>query len=428
MADEHVGGAADTGEGGGEPYSPDNRPDSAGALDTGWDVESSSLVKSPAADAGAAAAGAGDQDGEAVGDDGGEGAHGDGRSAAQERADRLRDNRGRFARAGEGQDGAPGADGGEAAGAGKGGAKPSDTEKRIKQLTARVGRFEREATGWRERALALEQELQRTRGGKPAEGAEAAAGAEGREGRREGAGREKKFTFPTWEKYSEQHPEATHEDYMDARDDAREEFKTNLRRQAQAEVSAETEHVETARQYRERLDSYAASHPEYAQLIEEHGESIPNSPVITRIALQSERCGQILHSLAANATLARRFAAVSMPTMAADFIAASPIAESLVMHIAKNPVEFRELLDEGPVRGMRALGELERNLLAARRPGKGPAAGSATKRPSPPIRPIGGSGPAGNGAAGDDLDSMEFGPDWIRADNERERRAGRRRF
>src|SRR3990167_9716802 len=34
------------------------------------------------------------------------------------------------------------------------------------------------------------------------------------------------FSFPTWDQYSEQHPEATHEDYIDLRTDARRDWHT----------------------------------------------------------------------------------------------------------------------------------------------------------------------------------------------------------
>lgn len=78
------------------------------------------------------------------------------------------------------------------------------------------------------------------------------------------------FRFESWDQYSEQHPEASHEDYLDARGDAREAWKTNKTR-------IEREHAETERFTRERdssmkavaedtaryVNAFRAEHPEF---------------------------------------------------------------------------------------------------------------------------------------------------------------------
>lgn len=433
MADPNdtAAGAADAG---GEPYSPDNR---AGAEDAGWDVESSGVGKFQTGreDEGASAAGAGGDDAaraEASGAGSGAGDEGD---AA--RGDRARDGRGRFAKAADGQERKDGQQARDAepakADAGKGSAQPgkdSPTDKRLRQLDARGRRFEREAHGWRDRALRLEEENTRLRAG-GGKGGDAAAGAgtdaaTGGDRREAGAGDRKAFAFPKWEQWSEQHPEASHEDYMDARTDARDAHRSEQRTAATREVSAQAEEAEVTRTYVDRMTAYKTAHPEFVEALEEHGDNIPNSPVLTRIALMSERSGQILHSLTSFPNEARAFASLSMPVAAADFIADSPIAESLILHIARNPAEFRELLREGPVRGMRALAQLESQVQAARAPKGSAGAGSQNKRPSAPIRPVDAGGPAGRSDDGN-LGDEEFGPDWVAKDNARDRRLGRRR-
>lgn len=85
------------------------------------------------------------------------------------------------------------------------------------------------------------------------------------------------FAFPTWDQYSEQHPEATHEEYIDARTDARRDWHATKER---LEAEAKDQHDKAAAADRDaaqrrtaletldrekvaRVEAYRAATPEY---------------------------------------------------------------------------------------------------------------------------------------------------------------------
>lgn len=80
----------------------------------------------------------------------------------------------------------------------------------------------------------------------------------------------KTFTYDSWEKYQETHPDADYTEYTDARSDARDVFKDEQRREAakaQEQETAERTRVEQARQEEGELetevDAYKATHPNF---------------------------------------------------------------------------------------------------------------------------------------------------------------------
>lgn len=132
---------------------------------------------------------------------------------------------------------------------------------RIIKLNATVSNRDQHIQTLREENARLKGQLE----GKPAPGKEEPA-AEAKPA--------PKFTFPSWEKYSEEHPEAEHEDYIDARNDAREVFKDE-----QKSLAAEVERQRVAREQTSRVtetilaenttrvEAFRAQHADYDEVI-----------------------------------------------------------------------------------------------------------------------------------------------------------------
>lgn len=112
------------------------------------------------------------------------------------------------------------------------------------------------------------------------------------------------FSFPTWNEYSEQHPEATHEEYIDARTDARRDWHTATERTkaqaAAAERDAEQRRTALETLDREkfaRIEEYRRDHPEYDAAMEA-ADDFPFPPAMHVAMAESPIGPKIAHYLA----------------------------------------------------------------------------------------------------------------------------------
>lgn len=369
----------------------------------GWEVESHSVgtlvgdAKKAVDDAGAAA-GAAENDG------------------------RERDAQGRFVaqKAGDQKTAEPG----------KGKQPRGNREDAIKAKDAEAARWRREAEGRAEENRRLQERIaQLERAG----ASPAAAAAQAKTEAKTGAESEpKKFSFPTWEQFAAdpKNEGKTYEDFLDERQDARTAFTRAEAATRDAAARSEQEQQEIDRAHFQRVREFIAEQPDFNELMQAHGRDLPKSQPLEYIVSRSPRGPQILYALVtpANHAAARVFSTFNMPRLLADQIAESPLAEQLVVHFGSNPDAYRDLLAKKPPAALRALVDLETTLGAARAPSpSGPARGEPpVTRAARPIRPVGG-GP-GVGDTSPDPDDMEFGPEWIKAENQRiaGREAGRR--
>lgn len=114
------------------------------------------------------------------------------------------------------------------------------------------------------------------------------------------------FTFQTWDQYSEANPEASHEDYLDARGDARETWKAEKTAKEDSAAAAvrdtarRRDALETLdRDKLTRIEAYRLDHPEYdVAMNTDEAKALPFPPVMHVKMAESTLGPKIAHYLA----------------------------------------------------------------------------------------------------------------------------------
>lgn len=250
----------------------------------------------------------------------------------------------------------------------------NDPRARVEQATAQAAAAKEEARIERERAARLEAELQQARAARSSAPVDVApapppAAQNGK--------------FPTFDVWAESHPGADYDDYVDARADARAEAKIAAFQQAMA---AEQEALVIQARFEEGLKKY----PDLPQIVQ-----ASNNPPLSAV----------MH----------------------EAIRTSEAGPDLVYWLATHPDQCRQLAEESrdePVGAVRTMRRYLETLAqaAAITPDSAPQA-----RPSaalPPVNRVGGTATA----TPVDPDDLPFGPDYIRAENARDRKRQERRW
>lgn len=248
-------------------------------------------------------------------------------------------------------------------------------------LNARLGQKAEEARKEKERADRLEQELQALRNQAPARveapKTETPKAAE---------------KFPAFDAWIEQHPDATYDDYIDARAEAKAQAVLTSREREAAERREAESFQQAQSAFRRRNADAAAQRPDWGQTVSGLAQRFQAAgyqefpPALDRAIVTSEKSADILYYLGTHPDVALQ--------LAQDVATTGPEAASIV-----------------------------RRYLEAQITAPAAAADSAPRvRPSAAHAPINRVGGTAN-ATPVDPDDLDFGPEYIRAENLRERKA-----
>jgi hypothetical protein len=170
---------------------------------------------------------------------------------------------------------------------------------------------------------------------------------------------EPRFEFPTFDQFVEQHAEASYEDYIDARTDARSKFHEQRSQDLETRTKAETElatHVETFRK----------------QFVDDPTLATQIAPVVREIIPTS--------------LLPRGTKANGRSELGEKFLK-SPVGLPLMRHFSSHPEDLQRFDAMGPEEFYGELAILERELKTASTKAAAPAApptNTITNAPTPP--------------------------------------------
>jgi hypothetical protein len=272
-----------------------------------------------------------------------------------------------------------------------------DPQARVADAVAKQREAERRAEQAEQRAQALEQERRPAPPAPPrAEAAPAPA-----------APAEK---FPRFDAWSATHPEATHDDYLDARDEWR-DVRTETVQRDRADTAQRTQAFET------RASTFGQRYAEAVQADATLSQRI-NPQLLTAKPLSTlTREDKAIISAIPDKAQRDQFAFLCF---LADQWIDSDHAVALLEHVS-DPREFQRLATLPPDQVIRTLARLEAGFAAA--PGsRGPVAKPQASQAHPPIKPLGSAPRSPDADDGSDDEPFEK---FLTRENAKDRKAGR---
>jgi hypothetical protein len=174
-----------------------------------------------------------------------------------------------------------------------------------------------------------------------------------------------------------------------------------------------------------RRDAAVAKYPDWAEKIAENLSDVEQTPFMTTVVRRHPAGMDLLYQLAENPAEAKILATLPMTRPMMDVVKESPDPAPILLYFARHPEEHDRIAHLDPPRQLLALGRLSATLS----PDEGAKTGSPSPAPpvtsaKPPIRPVGAT--RSTGGSKDDSDDVEFGPEYVRRENERRAALGRR--
>lgn len=260
------------------------------------------------------------------------------------------------------------------------GAKPRDDAfARMKQATDKLA----ESNRLREAAEARVRELEARQAPPPAPRAAASDPPTGAK-------------FPSFDTYLTAHPDASWDDWNDAKIDYVAEAKLTAREQAAADAAAHAETVRVSQAHGARMAAIGTKYPDYATVRETADRVLAAAGVAT------------------------------LPDALVRAVVTSDRSDDLVYFLGTHPDEAIQLARESADAPAAVAPTLRRYLESLLVPRAALTAGSAApplrSSAKPPVNPVGGSASATPQA----LDDLDFGAEYVRRQNAKDLEKGRR--
>jgi hypothetical protein len=273
-----------------------------------------------------------------------------------------------------------------------------DPQARIEQAIAKQREAERRAEQAEQRAQTLEQIRPRLAAPPPPRADAASAAAPAAE------------KFPRFDQWSATRPEATHDDYLDARDEWRDARAETVQRD-RAETAQRTQAFETrAQTFGQRYADAVQADATLAQRI--------NPQLLTAKPLSTlTRADKAIISAIPDPTQRDQFAFLCF---LADQWIDSDHAVALLEYVS-DPREFQRLATLPPDQVIRTLAKVEAGFAAAPSD-RGPVAKPSASQAHPPIKPLGSAPRAPDADDGSDDEPVEK---FFARENAKDRKAGR---
>lgn len=244
---------------------------------------------------------------------------------------------------------------------------------------------------------------------------------------------------PTWKVYQEEGK--SWDDYTadkDAWQDREFDRRTaKVATQTKTEV-AQTQAVQAkAQAFLGRVNAAREAHPDYDAVV--GGLTMENTPFIANLAANSEQGAELLYYLGQNPEIAEDLAALTPPVEIRGRLTHHPSHAAILeaLRTSPKPAElltklldpqsehFERIAGLSGAQAFRELLKLEGDAAPVQTPGRSPAT-PQRRTAAPPLRPPQGAAAAGDGTRPPDSSALDFSPEFIRAENEAERRRGRR--
>jgi hypothetical protein len=274
-----------------------------------------------------------------------------------------------------------------------------DPHARVEQAVAKQREAERRAEQAEQRASALEQERQRLHAPPPPRADAAPAATPSTE------------KFPRFDQWSATHPEATHDDYLDARDEWR-DARTETVQRARQDTAQRTHAFET------RAQTFGQRYAEAVQADATLSQRI-NPQLLTAKPLSTLTTeDKAIISAIPDPTQRNQFAFLCF---LADQWIDSDHAVALLEYVS-DPREFQRLATLPPDQVIRQLARVEAGFAAAPSD-RGPVAKPpAASQAHPPIKPLGSAPRSPDADDGSDDEPFEK---FLTRENAKDRKAGR---
>lgn len=191
-----------------------------------------------------------------------------------------------------------------------------------------------------------------------------------------------KFTFQSYDQYLGTNPDATYDDWQDAKLEAHAEWRETKREEKEAGLRAQREATELMTAHQNRLKEARAKYPDYDTVVAKD---------------------------------------VLIPPTMIEAILRSPHSHDLLYFLGTHPEEAVALANDAAVSPAQAVPIIRRYLESQIRTGAAPQPDSALSRRSaaaPPVSRVGGTASAEPA----DPDDLEFGPEFMRLGNAADKR------
>ena len=165
-----------------------------------------------------------------------------------------------------------------------------------------------------------------------------------------------------------------------------------------------------------RRQSAIQKYPDWEEKIAANLADVPQTPFMTTVVRRHEAGMELLYQLAEHPAEAKILATLPMTRPIIDAVREAPDPAPLLLYFARNPEEHSRIAHLDPPRQLLALGRLVAHLSDEGAKNGSPSPTPPVTSARPPIRPVGATRSAG-GARGDD-DDIEFGPEYVRRQNE----------
>lgn len=175
-----------------------------------------------------------------------------------------------------------------------------------------------------------------------------------------------------------------------------------------------------------RMDAAKAAHEDFDVAVDGWDE-VPVVPFLRDAVKWHPKGAEMYYQIGKQPEVAAVLGSLTYTAEMMDAVMASPDPTAMLVHLAENPAEYERLVQLPARQALVAFGALDARLQAAS--SSAPVAPSRVdgsqkravpvSKATPPIRPVaGGSRPT---STTDDPDDMDFGPDYVRTMNARER-------
>ncbi|MCX6550052.1 MAG: hypothetical protein NTY02_03410, partial [Acidobacteria bacterium] len=190
-------------------------------------------------------------------------------------------------------------------------------------------------------------------------------------------------------------------------------------RTADERISAERERAfaiaEVARQ-EGRLDAVKVKYPDFDEVVSTNLSDVPQTPFMAAVVRNHPAGFDLLYHLGQHPAEAKILATLPMTRPIMDAVKESADPVGLLSYFANHPEDHDRIAHLDPPRQLLALGRLSAELSGSGAKNGSPGPTPPVTTAKPPIRPLGTTRSA---PVSRDDDDLEFGPAYIKRENER---------
>jgi hypothetical protein len=164
-----------------------------------------------------------------------------------------------------------------------------------------------------------------------------------------------------------------------------------------------------------RREAAMAKYPDWEATIKENLEDVPLTPFVETVVRRHPAGMELLYTLAQHPVESKILATLQMTRPIMDAVKEATDPAPLLLYFAHHPKEHARIAHLDPPRQLMALGRLSATLSQPDAKNGSSGVTPPVTQAKPPIRPVGGTRAAGSGTR--DPDELDFGPEYVAAEN-----------